>query len=53
VSIYGVELKFCHPMTTDIGESNLLSNNWRWGTKARVTNRIRYPSSPSRELWMP
>ena len=53
VSIYGVELKFFDTLTTGNGESNLLSNNWRWGTKAWVTNRIRYPSSPSRELWMP
>jgi len=48
VSICGVELKFFDTMTTGKGESNLLSNNWRWGTKARVANRIRYPSSPSR-----
>jgi len=53
VSICGVELKFVDTTRTGNGESNLLSNNWRWGTKARGTNRIRYPSSPSRKLWMP
>ena len=38
---------------TDKGESDLLCINWRWGTKAWGTNRIRYPSSSSRQLWMP
>jgi len=45
-------MKFFDTLRTGKGESNLLCKNWRWGTKAWVTNRIRYPSSPSRELWM-
>ena len=48
-----LEMKFYYTAKTYKGESNHLCNNWRWGTKAWVANRIRYPSSPSRKLWMP
>ena len=38
---------------TGKGKGEILYLNWRWGTKAWVMNRIRYPNSPSRQLWMP
>lgn len=33
-------------------ESILLKHNWHWGTKVRVSNGIRDPSSPNRKLWV-
>jgi hypothetical protein len=34
------------------GEGTLLGYYWHSETKARVANGIRYPSSPSRKLWI-
>jgi len=45
-------MKFFDTNRTDKSKSKPLCKNWRWGTKAWVANRIRYPSSPGRELWM-
>ena len=33
-------------------EGSLLGYNWRWGTKAWVSNRIRYPGSPRSKRWI-
>jgi len=35
------------------GAGSLLCNNWRWRTKAWITNRIRNPSSLCSKWWMP
>jgi hypothetical protein len=32
-------------------EGGRLAQYWRWGSKARGANRIRYPGSPSRKRW--
>ena len=32
-------------------EGGHLAQYWRWGSKARGANRIRYPGSPSRKRW--
>jgi len=45
-------MKFFDTNETGKGEGNLLCKNWRWRTKALVTNRIRYPSSLGRQRWM-
>ncbi len=34
------------------GEGGCLVCNWRWGSKAWVANRIRYPGSPCRKRWV-
>ena len=34
------------------GEGGLLGFNWRWGSKAWVANRIRYPGSPRCKRWL-
>src|SRR6056297_1795125 len=43
----GVGVKSCNPGRTAGGESASGRRIRRSGTKARVTNRIRYPGSPS------
>jgi hypothetical protein len=34
------------------GESFLSSNDWHWGTKVRIGNRIRYPDTSHCQRWM-
>ena len=54
--IYSIErgkMKFFNTFKTDNSENNPLCSYWRWGTKAWVSNRIRYPNSPCRKWWMP
>ncbi len=45
-SILGVAVKCYNPQRTTSCEGVWLEWIWRWGTKARGANRIRYPSSP-------
>jgi hypothetical protein len=34
------------------GESFLSTVDWRWGTKVRIGNRIRYPDTSHCQRWM-
>ena len=34
------------------GESFLSRNDWRWETKVRIGNRIRYPDTSHSQRWM-
>jgi len=34
------------------GESFLSRNDWRWETKVRTGNRIRYPDTSHSQRWM-
>src|SRR6056297_2815028 len=45
----GVGVKSCNPGRTTDGESTSRRRIRQGGTKARVSNRIRYPGSPSRK----
>jgi len=47
----GVGVKSCNPWRTTSGEGVSPERTWRQGTKARGTNRIRYPGSPSRKRY--
>ena len=50
--IRGVAVK-CLDITKNSDREGIVpGQHWRWGSKVRVSNRIRYPGSPHGKRWM-
>jgi len=47
VRILCVQVKLVDTQKKAVGEDKHLNKNWHWGTKARVSKRIRDPCSSS------